>query len=100
MFFLRCARRPWTFALAVALVIALPAPTAQQEPQPRWLLAQAYHIPSEYTNQESSYFSIIEGHNGNIYVGTAKYGVKAFHIEYNPAKIIMSNSVDWHRDIK
>src|SRR5713101_4906736 len=93
------ARRPWTFALALALVVALPAPTAQQEPKPRWLLAQAFHIPSEYTNQESSYFSIIEGHNGNIYVGTAKYGVNCFLIEFNPAKAIMRMVVDVHRAI-
>src|SRR6516162_5987217 len=99
MFILRCVRRPWSFAIALALVVALPAPTAQQEPKPRWLLAQAFHIPSEYTNQESSYFSIIEGHNGNIYVGTAKYGVNSFLIEFNPAKWVARMVVDVHRAI-
>ncbi len=99
MFILRFLRRPWTFALALALVVALPAPTAQQEPASPWLMAQAYHIPSEYTNQESSYFSIIEGHNGNIYVGTAKYGVNCFLIEFNPANAIMRMVVDVHRAI-
>jgi streptogramin lyase len=99
MFILRFLRRPWSFALALALVVALPAPTAQQGPESRYLLAQAFHIPSEYTNQESSYFSIVEGHNGNIYVGTAKYGVNAYLIEFNPVKMIARMVVDVHRAI-
>ena len=49
-----------------------------------WLLATAYKVPSEYTNQESGYFSIIEGHNGQLYLGTAKYGVNAYLIEFDP----------------
>jgi hypothetical protein len=49
-----------------------------------WLLAKAYKIPSEYTNQESGYFSIIEGQNGKLYIGTAKYGVNAYLLEFDP----------------
>jgi hypothetical protein len=49
-----------------------------------WLLAKAYKLPSEYTNQESGYFSIIEGHNGKLYIGTAKYGVNAYLLEFDP----------------
>ena len=49
-----------------------------------WLLAKAYKIPSEYTNQESGYFSIIEGHNGKLYIGCAKYGVNAYLVEFDP----------------
>ena len=33
----------------------------------------AYHILPETTSEESGYFSIAEGHNGKVYVGTAKY---------------------------
>ena len=49
-----------------------------------WLLAKAYKLPSEYTNQESGYFSIIEGHNGKLYIGCAKYGVDAYLLEFDP----------------
>src|SRR5215207_7057681 len=49
-----------------------------------WLWAKAYKLPSEYTNQESGYFSIIEGHNGKLYVGAAKYGVNGYLLEFDP----------------
>src|SRR5438067_10549186 len=49
-----------------------------------WLLAKAYKLPSEYTNQESGYFSIIEGQNGKLYIGSAKYGVDAYLLEFDP----------------
>src|SRR5690242_2073542 len=49
-----------------------------------WLLGTAYKLPSQYTNQESGYFSIVEGHNGRLYVGAAKYGVNAYLLEFNP----------------
>ena len=49
-----------------------------------WVWAKAYKLPSEYTNQESGYFSIIEGHNGRLYVGAAKYGVNGYLLEFDP----------------
>jgi hypothetical protein len=91
-------RKPRTFALALVLVLACPAATGQQEPQ-HWLAAQAYHIPSEYTNQESGYFSIIEGLNGLLYIGCAKYGVNCYLLEFDPANPIFHLAVDVHRII-
>src|SRR5262249_20115251 len=32
----------------------------------------------------SGYFSIIEGQNGKLYIGTAKYGVNAYLLEFDP----------------
>ena len=49
-----------------------------------WVMAKAYKLPSEYTNQESGYFSIIEGQNGKLYIGCAKYGVNAYLVEFDP----------------
>ncbi|MFO0866639.1 MAG: hypothetical protein U0744_18700 [Gemmataceae bacterium] len=46
--------------------------------------AKLLYIPSEYTNQESGYFSIVAGKNGKLYVGTAKYGVNCYLVEYDP----------------
>jgi len=75
------------------------APSQAGDEKPRWIMGKAAHIPSEYTNQESGYFSIIEGKNGNIYIGSAKYGVNAYLIEFNPRNAVMQMVVDVHRAI-
>jgi hypothetical protein len=49
-----------------------------------WLPARAYHVPSEYTTEESGYQSLGEGKNGKIYIGTAKYGSNAYVVEFDP----------------
>ncbi len=66
----------------IAYCLVLSAARADS-PAP-WLLGHAYKIPSEYTNQESGYFSIIEGHNGRLYIGAAKYGVDGYLLEFDP----------------
>ncbi|MBY0525869.1 MAG: SMP-30/gluconolactonase/LRE family protein [Gemmataceae bacterium] len=53
------------------------------EPAP-WLLGKATKLPSELTNQESGYFAIVEGLNGKLYIGSAKYGVNGYLIEFDP----------------
>jgi sugar lactone lactonase YvrE len=71
-----------------------------EEPQtPKWLLGHAYKIPSEYTNQESGYFSIVEGKNGRLYIGAAKYGVDAYLIEFDPKAGAMKMVLDVHQVI-
>lgn len=62
-----------------------------------WLLAKAYKLPSELTNQESGYFSIIEGKNGKLYIGTAKYGVNAYLVEFDPKTEKMRVVMDVHQ---
>src|SRR5262245_4096487 len=97
--------RWWLLVLFVAAACgypteALPPPPAeakQGDPSAApWLLGKGYHVPSEYTNQESGYFSIIEGNNGKVYVGTAKYGVNSFLVEFNPMNGVMQMVVDVH----
>ncbi len=96
--FLFLKHRCWLLVLLIAA--ALGYPTEAQDPEPpRWLLGKAYHIPSEFTNQESGYFSIIEGKNGKLYIGCAKYGVNAYLVEFNPANGVMQMVVDVHRVI-
>ncbi len=60
----------------------------------RWLPATAYHIPSQFTNEESGYQSLGEGKNGRIYIGCAKYGVNAFLVEFDPPTGRMRAVVD------
>src|SRR5690242_5615750 len=49
-----------------------------------YVWATAYHVlPGTHTD-ESGYFSLSEGHNGKIYVGTAAYGFNAYLVEFDP----------------
>src|SRR6266404_5423017 len=90
--------RCWLLVVLVAATLGWPVEAQHPEP-PRWLLGKAYHIPSEFTNQESGYFSIIEGKNGRLYIGCAKYGVNAYLVEFNPLDGVMRMVVDVHRVI-
>ena len=93
-------RKHRCWLLVVLIAMACGYPTEAQSPAPTpWLLGQAYHIPSEYTNQESGYFSIIEGKNGKLYIGCAKYGVNAYLVEFNPLNGAMQMVCDVHRVI-
>ena len=69
------------------------------EEKPRWLLGRATKLPSEYTNQESGYFSIVEGLNGRLYIGAAKYGVNAYLLEHDPktntTKMVVDAQSPW-----
>jgi hypothetical protein len=66
--------------------LAEPAtPSEHPEQLEHWLWSTAYHIPPETTSDESGYFALVEGHNGRIYIGTAKYGDNAFLVEFDPA---------------
>src|SRR5207244_7790539 len=84
--------------LVIALIFSGSLHAAEPE-KPHWLLGQAYKIPSQYTNQESGYFSIVEGHNGRVYVGAAKYGVNAYLIEFDPKAAAMKMVMDVHQVI-
>ncbi|MBM4070576.1 MAG: SMP-30/gluconolactonase/LRE family protein [Planctomycetes bacterium] len=95
-------RRFWLYLITFAAIVALPSSTAHSQSKsskPGWIFATATHVPSEFTNQESGYFSIIEGLNGNLYIGTAKYGVNSYLMEFNPIKMVMKMVVDVHRVI-
>jgi hypothetical protein len=59
--------------------------------------ARAYHIPPETTTEESGYFSLCEGRNGKIYVGTAAYGRNSYLVEFDPATERMRMVLDTHR---
>ena len=77
-------------------LLALPAVA---DDKPRWLLGNATKLPTEYTNQESGYFSIVEGLNGRVYIGAAKYGVNAYLLEYDPKSDSTKMVIDAHKVI-
>jgi hypothetical protein len=94
-----------SIAAAAAVLLALvPAPAADPPAAPgqppatlKYLWATAYHIPPETTTEESGYFSLCEGKDGKIYVGTAAYGRNSYLVEFDPATEKMRVVLDTHR---
>src|SRR5947209_17512139 len=68
----------------------------QRAPFP-YVRAKAYHIPPETTTEESGYFSLCEGRNGKIYIGTAAYGRNSYLVEFDPATERMRIVLDTHK---
>jgi len=83
--------------LCLLTFLALTFPAHAEEKAKPWLLGTAYKLPSELTNQESGYFSIIEGLNGKLYIGAAKYGVNAYLIEFDPKTGTSKAVMDVHQ---
>jgi len=73
-----------TLALC-GLVVASRIAPAQNATLPfNTLPARAYHVMPGTHNNESGYFSLVEGIDGKIYVGTAKYGENSYLVEFDP----------------
>jgi hypothetical protein len=66
-----------------ALLLVLLA-AQDQRPPFEYVWGEATHILPETTSEESGYFSLCEGIDGRIYVGTAKYGENCFLVEFEP----------------
>lgn len=60
------------------------SPAVAQTAPFREIPGTAYHILPETHTDESGYFSLCEGHDGKMYVGTAKYGYNAYLVEFDP----------------
>ncbi|QJW95227.1 NHL repeat-containing protein [Frigoriglobus tundricola] len=72
-----------TIPLIALTLFASPALAQPKAPFP-YAWGTAYHIlPGTHTD-ESGYFSLCEGKNGKIYIGTAAYGLNAYLIEFDP----------------
>lgn len=72
----------------LSLVSALFLAQAKDPPPAKapftYVWATAYHVlPGTHTD-ESGYFSLCEGHNGKVYVGTAAYGLNGYLVEFDP----------------
>ncbi|HUR38831.1 MAG TPA: hypothetical protein VM222_05035 [Planctomycetota bacterium] len=76
-------------AFAALLLAALTqAAAAPQDATPRppfaYAWAEATYVLPETTSEESGYFSLCEGLDGRVYVGTAKYQENAYLVEFEP----------------
>jgi hypothetical protein len=83
-------------AFAVGILGGVPAAHAADPPFP-YVRAKAFHIPPETTTEESGYFSLCEGRNGKIYIGTAAYGRNSYLVEFDPAAETMRVVLDTHK---
>lgn len=73
-------------------------PTSKQPPPTlKYLWAKAYHIPPETTTEESGYFSLCEGKDSRIYIGTAAYGRDSYLVEFDPKTEKMRVVLDTHK---
>lgn len=61
-----------------------------------YVRAKAFHILPSTTSEESGYFSLCEGRNGRIYVGTAKDCVNSYLVEFDPATERQQIVIDTH----
>ena len=62
----------------------------------KYVWGQAYHVLAETHNRESGYFSLCEGLNGKMYIGTAKYGVNSYVVEFDPTTEKQRIVIDTH----
>jgi hypothetical protein len=72
---------------------------ADAPPRTDWLLATAYAIPKETAPEGEGYFSIVEGHNGRLYIGTHTNAVNSWLVEFDPGPGKMRTVVDVHQEI-
>src|SRR5581483_2933613 len=100
----RVSRRTFvqgTLAAAGGLTLTQSRPYAAAQQQAKapfpYVYAKAFHIPPETTTEESGYFSLCEGRNGKIYVGTSAYGCNAYLVEFDPATEKMRIVLDVHK---
>ncbi len=66
------------------MLMAALAAAQDAKPPFSYAWAEAWEVLPETHNNGSGYFSLIEGKDGKIYVGTAKYGENAYLVEFEP----------------
>src|SRR5690348_2596217 len=73
------------------------ANAADAAKEPKWLPARAHLVPKETAPEGEGYFSLIEGKNGKLYIGTHANGVNAWLVEFDPSSGKMKVVVDCHK---
>ena len=66
----------------------------------KYVWGTAHHVLPETHSDESGYFSLCEGNDGRIYVGTSKYGHNAYIVEFDPVTAKQRIVVDAHKVCK
>lgn len=84
--------------LNLLIVISTISPASAGQPE-KWVPSTAYVIPKETATDGEGYFSIIEGHNQRLYIGTHANAVNSWLVEFDPAAAKMNIVVDAHKAI-
>jgi hypothetical protein len=86
---------------ALLALLLFPSLVLSQEDlaKAKWLQSTAYVIPKETATEGEGYFSIIEGLNRRLYIGTHANGVNSWLVEFDPAKKQMKVVVNAHKAI-
>jgi hypothetical protein len=87
------------FILSFAPATQAADPPAAKTPPAslKYVWATAYHIPPETTTEESGYFSLCEGKDGKVYIGSAAYGRNSYLVEFDPKTEKMRVVLDTHK---
>jgi hypothetical protein len=85
------------FLFAVCLILLAIGLRAQEPAALPMVFGQAFHILPQTHNHESGYFSLCEGLDGKLFVGTAKYGVNSYLVELDPATGKQRVVIDTHQ---
>jgi hypothetical protein len=89
---------PTVFGLAGLSLI--PSARADQDlAQTKCVTSTAYVVPKETATEGEGYFSIIEGLNARLYIGTHANAVNSWLVEFDPAAEKMKVVVDAHKAI-
>lgn len=83
----------------VAATMASPPVSSAEPPALKWLEATAYVVPKETATEGEGYFSIIEGLNRRLYIGTHANAVNSWLVEFDPQSAAMRTVVDAHKAI-
>ncbi|MHB9106585.1 MAG: hypothetical protein ACYDCO_05965 [Armatimonadota bacterium] len=86
-----------TILLAPFLVLLSLGLRANEPAALPFIFGQAFHILPQTHNNESGYFSLCEGLDGKLFVGTAKYGVNSYLVELDPGTGEQRVVIDTHK---
>ncbi len=87
-------------AFGLAVLCLTPAVRSEQDlAQAKWVKSTAYAVPKNTATEGEGYFSIIEGHNGRLYIGTHANAVNSWLVEFDPAAEKMKVVTDAHKAI-
>ncbi len=88
------------FLFGILALLSVFAATGQQQSHTapfKYVYAKAYHVLPGTHNNESGYFSLCEGLDGKIYIGTAKYNENSYLVEFDPYTESQKIVIDTHR---
>lgn len=96
---MRLSRRRVLPLLAAGLVAPRVLCAGDDLATARWLRATAHAVPKETATEGEGYFSIVEGHNRRLYIGTHANAVNSWLVEFDPPAKRMRIVVDAHQAI-